>query len=660
MDISPRWSNTAKVIVMLAIMAVLAYLLVQFQVLVTPLIMAVILAYLFNPLAARMTRHLRMPRPLAILLIYGLLLLIILGLLSGASLLIQQQFSGVLSTALRFINSIPEWLASLSAQPVQIGPINLDLSSADITTLQNALIPTARDWIARLADWTTTAASSVAIFLAWMMFVLSVSFYLLNDLHAMEGTLVRLTPPDFRKDVKRLMTELGPIWNAFLRGQLLLSLIMGTAVTLTMSALGLHNAIILGLIAVLMEFIPILGPYVTGGTAILIALFQTENWLGIPLGTYPIVIAAAAVVLMLIESQALGPRIMGRHLRLNPAALIIAAFIGASLAGVPGLLLAGPLLATIRLFGRYVYAKLFDLPPWPDLEERQPVTVRENEIHCRPARPKDKDGALAISARIWEGHDYVPRVWDQWVADTQGLLGIAELSGNVVGIGKLTSLGEQEWWLEGVRVHADYQGQKIGSRIFEYLVNEWRNKRSGVLRLATSSERVQIHHLCNRMGFHRLAVLNVLSAKILPRGKNFFEPMTALESETAMALIAGGAPSWGAADLMNIGWQWSKLSAARIADFARRGRAWWWEGRTGALLLNDYDNDGRPDMEIAAVLAPEKRLPLLLRQARILAGGLGASRLAWSAPNTPRMMNVARRAGFFLEWDAKLWIFEHK
>jgi predicted PurR-regulated permease PerM/GNAT superfamily N-acetyltransferase len=658
MDISPRWSTTAKAIVMVAILAVLGYLLVRFQLVVTPLIMAVILAYLFNPLAARMTQRLRMSRTLAVLLIYGVLLLLFLGLLSGAGLLIQQQFSGVLSTALTFINSIPEWLASLSAQPVHIGPFTFNLSATDITALQNALIPTARDWIGRLTDWMTTAASSVAIFLAWSMFVFIISYYLLNDLYALEGTLLRVTPPDFRKDIERLLTELGPIWNAFLRGQMLLSLIMGTAVGLTMSALGVRYSIILGLIAALMEFIPIVGPYVTTGTAIIIALFQTENWLGLPPATYTIVVAAAALLLQQIEANVLGPRIMSRHLRLNPAALIIAAFIGASLAGIPGLLLAGPMLATLRLIGRYFYAKLFDLPPWPDLEEHQPVSVRENAIRCRPARAEDKTAVLALTARIWEGHDYVPRVWDEWLADTQGVLAVAELEGTVVGLGKLTNLGASEWWLEGIRVLPRYQGQKIGSRIFEYLMNEWRRKDGEVIRLATSSERMQIHRICNRLGFKRLAALPVMSAPSLPSGEAAFEPMTAADAEAAIALAGSGSIAWGIPGLMNTGWQWSRLSAARVEEFARCGRAWWWGNRSAALLLYDYDDDGKPDVEIAALIAPQDRLEDLLRQARVLAGRLGASQLGWTGPNTAAALDAAERAGFIPEWDAKFWIFE--
>jgi GNAT superfamily N-acetyltransferase len=280
-------------------------------------------------------------------------------------------------------------------------------------------------------------------------------------------------------------------------------------------------------------------------------------------------------------------------------------------------------------------------------------------VHCRPAREADKPDVLALTARIWEGHDYVPEAWDQWLADEQGVLAVAELEGTVVGIGKLTRLGPQEWWLEGLRVHPDYQGKKISSRIFEYLVEEWKRTGEATLRLATSSERVQIHHLCRRLGFQRTGVMDVVSATPTAEGEYNFEPMTAADAEAAVALSRSETTAWGAPGLVNIGWQWSNLTASRVEAFACRGRAWWWHDRTAALLLYDYEDESRPDVEVTAILCPPEKLADLLRQARVLAARLGAQRLIWTAPDVPRVLEATKRAGFVLEWDARLWIFEH-
>jgi predicted PurR-regulated permease PerM len=143
---------------------------------------------------------------------------------------------------------------------------------------------------------------------------------------------------------------------------------MGMAIGLTMGLLGVRYALILGLMAAIAEFVPIIGANIVGATAILIALFQPSNWLGLSPITYAIVVGLAGGLLQQLESYFLIPRVMGDQLKLHPAILIVGALVGFTLLGLPGLLLSAPIIATARLFGKYVYSKMFNLPAWPDLE----------------------------------------------------------------------------------------------------------------------------------------------------------------------------------------------------------------------------------------------------------------------------------------------------
>jgi predicted PurR-regulated permease PerM len=386
MDNSPRWSTATKFIVMLAALAVTGFLLIRFQVLIAPVIMAIMTVYLLNPIVNVLIKRLHFPRSIAVLAIYAVLILLLVGLVGGASLLLQQQLSGVLSTAMAFINSIPDWIKTLSAQPVAIGPFTFDLSTADITQLQNALLPSARDGIGRITEWMTGAASGIASFLGWAVFVFTVSFYLILDLDAVQKSLMRWVPVEYQTDAGRLMVELGPIWNSFLRGQLILSLIMTIVVGLTMSLLGVQYALILGLIAGLAEFVPILGWYVAIGTETLVALFQPSNWLGLSPVTFAIVVAIAAMGIQQIEASFIIPRVMQSQLKVHPAVLIVGVLIGATLLGFTGLLLSAPIIATAGLFGKYVHAKMFNLPPWSEPTE--------------PSTPGDQSADAAIPRRI--------------------------------------------------------------------------------------------------------------------------------------------------------------------------------------------------------------------------------------------------------------------
>jgi N-acetylglutamate synthase-like GNAT family acetyltransferase len=80
----------------------------------------------------------------------------------------------------------------------------------------------------------------------------------------------------------------------------------------------------------------------------------------------------------------------------------------------------------------------------------------------RPARPEDKPRVLEITAHTWSDGDYIPEVWDDWLADPKGEFTVAELDGVVVALAKLTSLGQDQWWLEGLRVDPERRLKGIG------------------------------------------------------------------------------------------------------------------------------------------------------------------------------------------------------
>jgi len=393
---SPRWSTTAKLVVMLAVVAAIGLFINRFQILIMPLLMSVILAYLLNPIVTGLAGRLRTSRTVAVLILYGLLILLLVGLIGGTGLLLQEQLSGMLDTVLKFVDGLPQWIDSLSLGPVVIGPFTFDLSTVNAALLQNALLPAARDSISSITEWMTGAATDVASFLGWTAFAFIVAYYLLHDMDALQKSLLRIVPMDFQGDARRLMDELVPIWNAFLRGQLLLSLIMGLAIGAAMALLGVRYAVVLGLMAAVAEFIPIIGANVVAATAILIALFQPSNWLGLSPVVYAVVVAAAGGLLQQLESNFLIPRVMGDQLKLHPAVMIVGALVGFTLLGLPGLLLAGPIIASARLFVRYGNAKIFNLPPWPDMVEAAPDTAP-------PPLPAAKAGKPAPTAGTARG-----------------------------------------------------------------------------------------------------------------------------------------------------------------------------------------------------------------------------------------------------------------
>jgi GNAT superfamily N-acetyltransferase len=122
----------------------------------------------------------------------------------------------------------------------------------------------------------------------------------------------------------------------------------------------------------------------------------------------------------------------------------------------------------------------------------------------RPARPEDKPRVLEITAHTWSDGDYIPEVWDDWLADPKGEFTVAELDGVVVALAKLTSLGQDQWWLEGLRVDPERRLKGIGQAMNTYHVELARKLGGRVIRYATGIRNEGSHRIAERAGFHVL------------------------------------------------------------------------------------------------------------------------------------------------------------
>ncbi len=105
------------------------------------------------------------------------------------------------------------------------------------------------------------------------------------------------------------------------------------------------------------------------------------------------------------------------------------------------------------------------------IDWQRPETLRT--LVCRPALPADTADVMELTRTIWQGEDYVPAVWAEWLEDCQGWLAVAQYGVHVVGLCKLSRLGAGEWWLQGLRVHPEHEGRGFASRLHDYLMGAW-------------------------------------------------------------------------------------------------------------------------------------------------------------------------------------------
>ena len=406
---SPEWNPRLKR-TMGVFLTVGLLLLIWFVRDILPLVVvSVLIAFILYPLVTFLTRYIFRSRNghgtrrgLAVFLTFSFALFV----LTIAVLVVIPSIIGQLE---QFAASIPRRLDGLITdievlldQPIYFNnePILIDgepfvpmdriaeaTGTSDLTSL---LQFSAEDLQSAIATFFSSAGSLTGTAFSFLgtafntginvMLLLVMIFYLMKDGDLFIDGLIDLAPDGYQNDMRRLLQELGTVWSAYVRGQLILCVVMGLVVYLAAMLLGVPNAPILGLLAGLLEFIPNIGPLIALIPAAFLALVSQSSTLPFLEGpVFALVVIIVWTGLQNIESLFLVPRIMGESLDLHPFAVIVAILGGAALGGALGVILAAPLLASGRVITRYIYGKLTGRAPFRKVEVEgpgPPLTVR--------------------------------------------------------------------------------------------------------------------------------------------------------------------------------------------------------------------------------------------------------------------------------------------
>ncbi len=368
---SPKWGSTTKTVVGLAVIAMIAALVVYFRNIVGPLLLAFIIAFLLHPLCGGLHKTFKLSWRMSVNIIYLVLILILISLIALSGFAIIQQAQSLVNSVDNFIQTLPELVRDLATRTYSLGPYTFTFSKADLESLTNQLLGTVRPLIGQAGTLLGKFAASAATSLAWVLFSLVISYFLLSESGQWRESLIYFEIPGYNADVQILIQKLSATWDAFLRGQLLISLMVIASYYLMLTMLGTRLTLVIALMAGLARFLPYIGPLITWTVTGIVAFLQVGNYFGLESVTYTILVLGCCVLLDQVYDNLVVPRVIGRTLGLHPAGVLIAALIAARLIGLIGLVLAAPVLATIMLGGRYIGRKMFDLPPWPPEQERE-------------------------------------------------------------------------------------------------------------------------------------------------------------------------------------------------------------------------------------------------------------------------------------------------
>jgi predicted PurR-regulated permease PerM len=302
-------------------------------------------------------RATHLSRPVAAALFYLVLLaLVILAVVLLTPLVIAQivALQRELVGFMRYLNTIDPG--------VTIQVLDFEFNAQILVTEVNNMLA---DLLRSLAAGSLTLLRNVAEAILLAVFTFLISFYVTRDAEKFIQAFEDLIPLSYRQDARLTLEEINKVWAAFFRGQVILSLVVTAILTALSAGLGLPHPLLIGVLGGLLEFLPSIGHTIWGATVVIIALLAGSTHLRVTNVTFALIVFAAYVIFAQFDVNILIPHIIGRHVRLHPMVVILGVIVGAIAGGVLGVALAAPTIASLRVIGRYIYAKLFGMNPFP-------------------------------------------------------------------------------------------------------------------------------------------------------------------------------------------------------------------------------------------------------------------------------------------------------
>ncbi|NLJ59387.1 MAG: AI-2E family transporter [Firmicutes bacterium] len=319
------------------------FLLYRVRGVLAPFILAFALSYLMNPVVTHLEKR-GAPRGLGTLVIY-------VGFTLAITLFVLYLVPKFLVQLERLGEVLPQQAGSIQSE---IAGFYKRFSRFNIPEpVKGAIdngIDRAEEALAGFIERTLGSVPGLLPRLSLLILVPVLAFYLTMDFPELKMWLLSWIPDRWRSDIVGLMIEMDNSLGSFIRGQLLISAIVGVLIAVGLSIIGVDFALIIGLIAGIFNIVPYFGPVIGAIPAVISALLKS------PLSAVYVVILF--IVVNQVESSIISPNILGEHVGLHPVTVIFCIISGGYLFGILGVILAVPVTSIIKVTLRYIHNKL--------------------------------------------------------------------------------------------------------------------------------------------------------------------------------------------------------------------------------------------------------------------------------------------------------------
>ena len=344
----PQTRAVLRVILIVLAVAVTLWIIVKLTGVILLLILSIFFAYFVSPLVEFLSRPVRIagrqfaiPRSLAIILSY---LIIVAAIVLGIYVLVPSlgsQFPEFTEQARGYWISLGEktqGLVEYFRSHQMPGPV-LDAMNRAIPAVIEKVSQTVSAVLSSMAGW--------LIYIPWLVLIPILSFFFLKDAESFRRSILQMLPRGrWRWRGDEFFQDINSTLAAYIRAQLTACLFIGVVCAVGFTLLGLPSPLVLGVIAGICEFVPLVGPLLVALLAAIAAMLHAG-----PFSAFLVLLFLA--VLRIVQDYIIYPRLIGQGIHLHPLAVIIAILSGAELAGVAGIFLAIPIVAILTVSYRH-------------------------------------------------------------------------------------------------------------------------------------------------------------------------------------------------------------------------------------------------------------------------------------------------------------------
>jgi predicted PurR-regulated permease PerM len=371
-----RWTPTTRYFVIGLVLIFVIFVAWQIRAIFTPLIIAGLIAYIFYPFVEMLRRRFKLSQGAASRIIFFFILALIISIPASLAPTLLRELDVVVKDLLTTVDDIEVVLA----KPVEIANFQLHF---------NTLIPDLRNSLTTLLDFLPADAfkiiESTSLGTLWFLVIIVSTYYFMTDWDRLRDWLINLAPADYQHDLQRLYLQIKAVWMGYLRGQLTLMTIVAIVFGIIWSIIGLPGALVLGILAGILSLIPDVGPFAATALAVIVALLEGSTWLPVSNFIFALIVAGLYVVLINIKNIWLRPLIYGRSVHMHAGVVFVAIIAAVIFTGIIGAFIVVPVLASLGVIGRYIHARLLNLPAFEDEEpEPIPAVVLEEKIEAQP------------------------------------------------------------------------------------------------------------------------------------------------------------------------------------------------------------------------------------------------------------------------------------